>query len=154
MNSDPRLKALKEVSRVYGIGPSLARTLVDDNDVRTLQDLHKPAIQAMLSNNSKIGLRLLPDLEQRIPRTEVKELEVVVRGAATPLGLTVTICGSYRRGRPDSGDIDWCDNDHAYVFHDYTRHMYTAACTNMHICYMYQHIHRPYSHFSHSFINV
>ena len=29
MNADPRLKALKEVSRVYGIGPSLAHTLVD-----------------------------------------------------------------------------------------------------------------------------
>ena len=107
MNKDPRLKALKDVSRVYGIGPSLARTLVDDRGVRSIEDLRKPAIQAMLSANSKIGLKLLSDLEQRIPRAEVVELEEVVRQAATPLGLTVTICGSYRRGRPDSGDIDW-----------------------------------------------
>jgi len=44
----------------------------------------------------------------RIPRSEVEEIEAVVRQEAEKLlpGITLVTCGSYRRGAPSSGDVD------------------------------------------------
>ena len=57
-------------------------------------------------------LRHYEDLNTRIPRDEVTEIVEFVRAAAHKalcLGsdkLLVVCCGSYRRGRPSSGDVD------------------------------------------------
>ena len=62
----------------------------------------------LLNHEQKIGLRHLKDFESRIPRDEMEQLEGIVRAAAEAHSppLQMTVCGSYRRGRPDSGDID------------------------------------------------
>ena len=55
-----------------------------------------------------IGLARCDDIEKRIPRAEVKEIEAAVRAAANTIkpGCKVMCCGSYRRGKSSSGDAD------------------------------------------------
>lgn len=49
------------------------------------------------------------DLKQRIPRAECKSLYDVVSSEAKAIDpkLEIEIMGSYRRGSPDSGDVDF-----------------------------------------------
>jgi len=53
-----------------------------------------------------IGIQLYPDLSQRIPREEIDVYNQLLNQYLSPLGIRYQICGSYRRGRPTSGDMD------------------------------------------------
>lgn len=65
-------------------------------------------LRSLLSRDQQIGLKHVKDFEARIPRAEVEALEKVVQAAAAAHDppLEMTVCGSYRRGRSESGDID------------------------------------------------
>lgn len=54
------------------------------------------------------SFRYFDDFEKKIPRAEVAQIEKVLRNAIKELNSAylVTICGSYRRGKEESGDID------------------------------------------------
>lgn len=53
-----------------------------------------------------LGIQLHHELIQRIPREEVKQFEQIFHYYLDPLKIQFVICGSYRRGKADSGDID------------------------------------------------
>jgi hypothetical protein len=64
---------------------------------------------AKLNYDQLVGLKHFFNIRaERIPRSEVVANEVVLTKVAHHLNSNtiVTICGSYRRGRPDSGDVD------------------------------------------------
>ena len=79
-----------------------------------------------LNSAQRIGLRHVEDFKKRIPRAEVEEIGKVVREVVDALGegkLRTELCGSYRRGKPSSGDVDvlitpYRDEDHASVVFD------------------------------------
>lgn len=52
--------------------------------------------------------RYVDEFKLRIPREEVAEIEAAVRRVAEALDprLLLMTCGSYRRGKPSSGDVD------------------------------------------------
>jgi len=54
------------------------------------------------------GLAHVKDFERKIPRTEMNALKAYVCKSAEELDpkLILTVCGSYRRGKSESGDID------------------------------------------------
>lgn len=89
---------------VYGAGLRQARTWMEQG-YRTLDDLLQ---NAKLSTNQKIGIEHHDDFAQRIPRAEVKQHGDIVGQAlkVADRDLQYIIGGSYRRGMPDSGDID------------------------------------------------
>jgi DNA polymerase/3'-5' exonuclease PolX len=60
---------------------------------------------ASLNKNQRIGLLYYEDLQLRIPRAEMEAHEATLL-SHKPAALEGVIVGSYRRGRPDSGDID------------------------------------------------
>lgn len=62
--------------------------------------------QSICTNEQWICLALREHLKQRIPRSEIAFFELHLHGMLDPLQIQFQICGSYRRGRPDSGDID------------------------------------------------
>ena len=66
------------------------------------QYLHK------LTSQQLMGLKYFHDMSQKIPREEVQKIEIILKKVAQRLNpdIVVTLCGSYRRGRPRSGDID------------------------------------------------
>lgn len=52
--------------------------------------------------------RYFDDFEKKIPRSEIVQIEEILKNGVKELSndYLVTICGSYRRGKEESGDID------------------------------------------------
>lgn len=50
----------------------------------------------------------MDDFETKIPREEIEQIEKILKEMIAKLDKSyiVTICGSYRRGKKESGDID------------------------------------------------
>lgn len=61
--------------------------------------------------------RYFDDFEKSIPRAEIEAVEHKVKAHFTSFDpeLQVTICGSYRRGKPESGDMDILISKPSYV---------------------------------------
>lgn len=57
---------------------------------------------------SLVGLKYFHDMGHKIPRTEIERAEKILKRVAEHLNkdIVVMLCGSYRRGRDKSGDID------------------------------------------------
>ena len=66
------------------------------------KNLHK------LHGASLVGIKYFHDMSQKIPRAEVQRAETILKHIAKHMNkdLVVMLCGSYRRGRDKSGDID------------------------------------------------
>ena len=98
--------SLDAFRKIYGVGPKKAADLVAAG-YTTVAGLSAAAAAdpKLLNKNQRIGLRYYEDLQLRIPRSEMEAHEARLM-AHKPAGLEGIIVGSYRRGRPDSGDID------------------------------------------------
>lgn len=98
--------ALTAFRGIYGVGPKKAEELVAAG-YTTIADVRAAAgaNPKLLNKNQHIGLRYYEDINSRIPRTEMDEHAALLM-ATKPPSLEGVIVGSYRRGRPDSGDID------------------------------------------------
>jgi DNA polymerase IV len=98
--------ALEAFQKIYGVGPKKAADLVAAG-YTTIETLAAAAAvePKLLNKNQRIGLLYYADLQERIPRSEMEAHEAVLMGHK-PDDLQGVIVGSYRRGRPDSGDID------------------------------------------------
>ena len=61
-----------------------------------------------LTYSQLIGIKYLHDIEKRIPRKEIESMEKVIKTLLTKMNkdIIMKVCGSYRRGNKDSGDID------------------------------------------------
>jgi len=102
---------LKQLQTVHGVGPVKANQLYDLG-VRNIADLQN--YLDYLNTNSKIALYFYNDLQQRIPRQYIEQVENFIQQImdyiqqayqlTTPVEWQ--IAGSYRRGLPNSGDID------------------------------------------------
>lgn len=62
----------------------------------------------ILNYGQLVGLKYFNDIQQRIPRKEIKVIEKILKKCLKAMNkdLIMEICGSYRRGKEDSGDID------------------------------------------------
>jgi DNA polymerase IV len=104
ITTDPNDQLLRLFMGVYQVGYPTASKWVAQGH-RTLDDLKT---KADLTPNQRIGVEHYKDFQQRIPRVEVAQHAEIVRKAlhATDPRLQAIVGGSYRRGHPDSGDID------------------------------------------------
>jgi len=61
-----------------------------------------------LNSHQLLGVKYFHDMSQKIPREEVQRAERILTASAKHMNkdLILTLCGSYRRGRAKSGDID------------------------------------------------
>ncbi|KAK2586716.1 hypothetical protein KPH14_011751 [Odynerus spinipes] len=105
INKDENNVAINLLTRVSGIGPAKAKELVDAG-IKNLDSLRKH--QDKLNHVQKIGLKYFDDFEKKIPRAEIAEIEHIFKKYIHELSkeYVITICGSYRRGKEESGDID------------------------------------------------
>eukprot|EP00095_Tigriopus_kingsejongensis_P001135 snap_masked-scaffold1099_size62903-processed-gene-0.14 protein:Tk01135 transcript:snap_masked-scaffold1099_size62903-processed-gene-0.14-mRNA-1 annotation:"dna polymerase beta-like" len=94
--------AIGLLTRVSGIGPAKARELVEAG-ILTIEALRER--EDLLNAGQKIGLKHFEDFEKRVARPEIEAIEQTI---LKRLGREekITICGSFRRGLPNSGDID------------------------------------------------
>lgn len=86
---------------ISGVGPATARKWYEAG-YRSLEEI--PASAA--TREQRISLQYHNEFKQRIPRSEIELFEQILHRCLDPLGIQFEIAGSYRRGRPDSGDID------------------------------------------------
>jgi len=108
-----KLKILEEAkgnpiylfTKIYGIGPKKAKSLV--KSVQTIAQLREQQDE-LLNNVQKKGLKYFEDSQLRIPRSEIDEYKAKLDEVFKDLDNSsrFEIVGSYRRGQPDSGDID------------------------------------------------
>ena len=107
MRKDP----LNLFTKIYGIGPSKAKQLIETHKVKTIEELKSQMASnpSLLNNVQKIGLQYYEDLLERIPRSEIEifneELRIEFCKMNQP-SASFEIVGSYRRGAKSSGDID------------------------------------------------
>jgi len=85
---------------IYGVGEKKAEELVG-HGIYTIQELRKH--KDLLNDKQNIGLNYYEDILKRIPRKEIDAYNVLFQKY---YGANMEIVGSYRRGKPDSGDID------------------------------------------------
>lgn len=113
-SSDLEALAVENLTKIPGIGPANASKLYNEEEITTVDELKElyKINKKILNDKQAIGLKHYDDLEKRIPRSEMDEWNVILTETFNEtlrnLGITGTIqlAGSYRRNKPDSGDID------------------------------------------------
>lgn len=105
-----KTEVINQLVSVVGIGKSIAADLINKYGITSLQDL-KVRVKAKtieVNDKIKLGLKYAGKFETKIPRkiiTRIYDL-IYATGRAFNPNLVINICGSYRRGLPQSSDID------------------------------------------------
>ena len=117
IRSDDTSLAVNSLTRVAGIGPAKARELYEEG-ITTIEELKEHTDK--LTKSQKIGLKYVDEFEQRIPRSEIKQLEHKIRKRVNKLDkkYVMTVCGSYRREAESSGDVDILLTHPSFVVED------------------------------------
>jgi DNA polymerase lambda len=91
-------------SSIFGVGPKTALKWYNKG-YKTFEDLTE---KCELTHQQQMGIKYYSDIQERIPREEVEEIEEKVKEIAHSINkeLTITICGSFRRGAKTCGDVD------------------------------------------------
>lgn len=105
-----KIKLLDELNSIIGIGPMLANVLVDVYKIKSIKELKykvdKNKIEA--SDTVKLGLKYYGLIKRNIPRKEIINIEKIMQNEIGKLSpnMGLYVCGSFRRGKLTSGDID------------------------------------------------
>jgi DNA polymerase beta len=100
-----------------------------------------------LKYSQLIGIKYLHDIEKRIPRKEIEGMEKVIRTLLKQMNkdIILEVCGSYRRGNENSGDIDILITHPLILENDDIKRMDKNILLNLVIClqqigFLYDHI--------------
>jgi DNA polymerase/3'-5' exonuclease PolX len=95
-----RARVTRLFEGIYGVGPVLSRKWYEQG-YRKLEDLPLES----LTKAQRLGVRYYEQINSRIPRIEVAAIEKELVRELSP-HYQVQVCGSYLRGKMDSGDVD------------------------------------------------
>ena len=123
LKRNDRVVAVRELTRVWGVGEAKARHLFNVG-IKTVNQLRArvhddvtpsggegegPGTSgALLTSQQMIGLKYFDEFDQRMPREEASAIAGYVERAARRAcpGCVAVAAGSYRRGKPTCGDLD------------------------------------------------
>ena len=104
VSQDQTNSNIMDLTKITGIGPAKAKELIKNNI--TLEDLLNPdkykEHSKLLTHHQKIGVLYYHDLLKKIPQEIIKTIQTYLN----TFDFEFTICGSFRRNKPSSGDID------------------------------------------------
>lgn len=107
LKKDKKVRAIIELSKIRGVGPKQAAKLYemgfhDVNNVKMNLD------GAGMSHTQRIWLKYFDDLNELIPRNEVKKIgnEIKKKVEKEYKDIKVILAGSYRTGKKFSHDVD------------------------------------------------
>lgn len=107
--ADVETELLKELTSVTGIGESNAKKFIELG-VTGLNDLMDKVKtnEIKVTHHMQIGLQYYYDIQQKIPHDEIIELSNIMKHTIHEMypELMIEICGSFRRKKAFSGDID------------------------------------------------
>eukprot|EP01038_Epipyxis_sp_PR26KG_P012389 gene12389-16617_t len=103
---DSRINSMKALGKIWGVGSKTA-TLFIKRGFRSVDDLRIRGSH-LLNFQQLIGLKHYEDFQVKIPRAEMEQIYAVVAEHVRMLSneAQCMICGSYRRRKSQSGDID------------------------------------------------
>lgn len=107
--SNNQNKILDELLLVTGIGIVRAKKLISSGikDIESLKEgINNKIIKS--THHIDIGIKYYNDLKIKIPRDEIDKIKIIINNVIKKIDkdLLFEICGSYRRGLSESGDID------------------------------------------------
>lgn len=94
--------------KIHGVGPGCAQKLIDLG-YETIEDIREDPEHINHLNDVQLkGLKYFEDINLRIPHLEIKKHEKYLKKTLNEIdpNSELTISGSYRRKKKDSGDID------------------------------------------------
>lgn len=97
-------KELINMSKVHGIGPKMLSSLYHKG-IRSIDEL-RTAIemnQVKVTAATRVALKYHTEITTRIPRALIDQISTYIKDY---ISTEFEICGSYRRGKATSGDID------------------------------------------------
>ena len=101
---------IEELEQIIGIGRKTAYDLVTKHNIKSINELKKKYKQGKIKLNDQIllGLKYHGVYKKDIPRSEINEIDIYLQNISTKINkdLKLKICGSYRRKKPFSNDID------------------------------------------------
>jgi DNA polymerase beta len=102
-NNDVNTGIAQSLMNIHGIGPSKAKTLVEDNGITKIEKN-----MSLLNDKQKMGLKYYKHFMERIPRKEMEVHRSLISDIVLSVNknFTFEVTGSYRRGMASSGDID------------------------------------------------
>ena len=106
--TEARLAGIRDLLGVVNIGLVTVRKLVREHGIADVPSLQRAIEEGRVRVNPKValGLRYYGRVDTHIPREQTEAAEEILYRAGVDCGLEIRICGSYRRGRPYSSDID------------------------------------------------
>ena len=108
-NKNPNL-VYEDLITVFGIGDKMAKKLIETYNLKSVKELQKLVKEKKvdLPDNIKTGLKYFGKVKNHIPRSEITQIREFIFEHFTDLdpNLVFDICGSFRRRRPFSNDID------------------------------------------------
>lgn len=108
--AEKQISAVKELSEIYGIGPVKASEFYSRHNITNISELIKANSDGIieLTEQMKLGIKYKDKLVQKIPRILILRLEMFVQNELAKLDndFICAICGSFRRGKDYSSDVD------------------------------------------------
>lgn len=105
-----KIDNIQELTKIIGVGSSKAKEFVLKDGITSVEDLKKAIKKNKIQVNDKVklGLKYYGLVQGAIPRKEIEQTEKYLVEVAHSIDprLEIMICGSYRRGKATSGDID------------------------------------------------
>jgi DNA polymerase lambda len=115
-DGNSKMNDLQNLQRITGIGPKTAKTLSDKGfTLESILKMSKEELEENFTHHQILGIKHFHDLEKRIPRAEITKIKTYLEKLSAKLDgcLNIQICGSYRREKTHSGDID------VLIYHDF-----------------------------------
>lgn len=105
-----KIDSIIDLENVIGIGSKTAKKIIMEHGINSVTELKNAILTGKFNANSKImlGLKYYDLVKTNIPRKEIEKIEKYLIDMCHGLDprLKLTVCGSYRRGKLTSGDID------------------------------------------------
>ncbi len=105
---DKHIDYIEELEKIFGIGRKKALELINTHKITSIKELKKRQNKLNLPHAIRVGLKHYDKFEQSIPREEMLEIDIFLQKEVhkVDVDLYSIICGSYRRQKMFSNDID------------------------------------------------
>lgn len=105
-----QIESVKELSLIYGIGPVKASEFYSKYGITNVKELIEADKKGLivLTDQMKLGIKYKDILNEKIPRILIARLDIFIHDELQKIDrdFISVICGSYRRGKPYSSDVD------------------------------------------------
>ena len=108
--SGKHLEYVEELMKIFGIGRVKAYELYTEHNIKSIKDLKKAVKEKIIELPESIikVIKYVDKIKLEIPRSEMDQIYsfLIKTGIELNADLDIRVCGSYRREKITSGDID------------------------------------------------